>query len=58
MSSMEVGGGAVSARLSLSDAVSPSNFASDSDSGHSEVAGQTGHSNPDMSRGSCAMYNL
>lgn len=32
MSSMEVGGGAVSARLSLSDAVSPSNFASDSDS--------------------------
>lgn len=32
VSSMEVGGGAVSARLSLSDAVSPSNFASDSDS--------------------------
>lgn len=32
VSSTEVGGGAASARLSLSDAVSPSIFASDSDS--------------------------
>lgn len=32
VSSTEVGRGAVSARLSLSDAVSPSSFASDSDS--------------------------